>query len=204
MLTLKPVVERVRHDVWPFDLWPVAAESPGWLPLRATMTPADVGTAMWSMLFFSIAASDPASVPAEPALALRLLSDLDYLYLPGGLLLADQASGVSVEPGCCVSVDEWRDWALIAAGGIADLGHNPTPQVEHHDGTVRIWADDDLRDHLDVDRAALRELLRSAQHDLTGFLTAVRSWATAISPSDADGLTAALDARLQIGSPLFS
>ncbi|MFC4021108.1 hypothetical protein ACFOW4_24640 [Micromonospora sp. GCM10011542] len=209
MLTLTPVVSRVGPDVLPFDLWPVAAGDLGWLRLHGAMQPAEVGVAVWSLLFHSAPVGDDLAVPNTPAAALRLLSEFDTLYAPGGLLLMDRTTGVLVEPGCCCDLFEWRDWLGTLHGLSVDLGHSPAPDVEYRGEVVRVWTEGaDVatppadRTYVDVNRAALPGLLRSAQCDLIGFLEAARNWANRIVPEHADQFVAALDAGLQISEPL--
>ncbi|MEU5721508.1 hypothetical protein ABZ783_06770 [Micromonospora sp. NPDC047738] len=193
----------------PFGLWPVTADDAGWLRLHGAMRPAEVGMAVWSLLFHSGPIGDALAVPDTPAEALRLLAGLDTVYAPGGLLLTDSTTGVLVEPGCCCDLFEWRDWLGTLNGLLVDLGHSPAPEVEYHGEVVRVWAEggDEAtppadRACVDVDRAALSDLLRSAQRDLVGFLDVTRIWANEVAPQQADQFLAALDAGLAISEPL--
>lgn len=200
---------RTDSDLVPFDLWPITACGTGWLRLHGAMEPAEVGMAVWSLLAYGSSFGDEFPVPHTPAAALRLLSEFDTLYAPGGLLLSDPTTGVTVEPGCCCDLFEWRDWLGTLQGLSVDLGHDPAPEVEYRGEVVRVWTDDgDLdgppanRGHVDIDRAALPDLLRSAQYDLLGFLRAARNWASEIAPEHADLFVAALDTGLEISAPL--
>ncbi|SNY71552.1 hypothetical protein [Paractinoplanes atraurantiacus] len=56
--------------------------------------------------------------------------------------------------------------------------------------------------HIDIPRDDLPKLLADVQHDLAGFLTALRPWALDIRADLADPLVAALDRRLQVSAPL--
>ncbi|OKI77715.1 hypothetical protein A6A27_17320 [Micromonospora sp. CB01531] len=195
-------------DVAPFDLWPVTAGDAGWLRLHGAMRATELGTAVWSLLFHSGPIGDALAVPDTPTEALRLLAGFDTLYAPGGLLLVDSA-GVLVEPGCCCDLFEWRDWLGTLRGLSVDLGHSPAPEVEYHGDVVRVWAEggDEAtppadRACVDVDRATLPDLLRSAQRDLVGFLDVTRAWANEVAPQQADQVVAALDAGLAISEPL--
>lgn len=92
---------------------------------------------------------------------------------------------------------------------LVDLGHDPNPEVEFRGAVVRVWNEDGGtspppagRTHVDVDRADLPGLLRSAQSDLVGFLEAARRWADTTAPEHAGQFVAALDEGLRITEPL--
>ncbi|MEU2613935.1 hypothetical protein ABZ570_20465 [Micromonospora sp. NPDC007271] len=231
MPTLEPVASPVAVDVVPFDLWPVASPDPAWLRLHGQMTPAEVGMAVWAILFGSRPV-DEVPVRETPAAALSLLSDLDHLYLPGGFLVVDQTTGVTVEPGCCCDIGDWREWLHTLDGRGVFLGDYPSPEFEFLGDVVRVWTDDgsitrqpprrgvldvlrlrrrpepqpaqpeDSRQYVDLDRSALPDLLRAAQHDLIGFLTVLRAWVDEVAPEQADRFVAAVDKGLEITAPL--
>jgi len=132
------------------------------------------------------------------------LSEADSLYGAGGLLLADSGTGVTVEPGCCCDLFEWRDWLNAMDRRPIDRGHDPAHQVEYLGETVRFSTDsDDFRSsYIDVDQATLLALLRSARDDLVGFLAAADSWARDVAPAEASRFVAALDTGLQVSALL--
>jgi hypothetical protein len=149
------------------------------------------------------------AVPDTPAAALHQLAELDTLHAPGGLLLQDPVTGVVVQPGCCCDLFEWRDWLGMLHGALVDLGQSPAPEVEYRGEVVRVWTEGgDLprppanRTSVDLDRAVLPDLLRWAQRDLFGFLSAARDWANATASQHAGRFVAALDASLKISEPL--
>ncbi|MFC4148587.1 hypothetical protein ACFO0M_20220 [Micromonospora mangrovi] len=209
MPILEPVVSRVAADIVAFDLWPVTTSDTGWLSLHGGMTSAEIGMAVWSLLFHSPPTRDDLIVPETPEAAFRLLAGFDTLYAPGGLLLSDPMTGVVIEPGCCCDLFEWRDWLGALRGEPIDLGHSPGPEVEYRGQVLRVWTDggdgappSPDRKYVDVDRAALPELLQTAQRDLIDLLRVAQGWANEIAPGQGAGLAAALDAGLQISEPL--
>lgn len=209
--TLQPVIGRVAAHVMPFDLWPVAQPDTGWLRLHEAVTSAEVGMAVWSLLFHTAPIGDDIPVPPTPVEAVRLLVEADTLYGAGGLLLTDTTTRVAVEPGCCCDLFEWRDWLAVLDRRPIDLGHNPSPEVEYRGDLVRVWTDsgDDgnppaSRAYVDLDSTSVPALLRSAQRDLAGFLAAADTWANSIAPTHASRFITALDAGLQISAPLPS
>lgn len=202
------MISRVAAYIVPFELWPVAQPNSGWLRLHSAMTSAEVGTAVWSLLFHTGPIGDDIPVPGTPAEAFRMLSEADTLYGAGGLLLTDTTTAVTAEPGCCCDLFEWRDWLKALHRQPIDLGHSPAPQVDYGD-TVRVWTESEYdttspanRTYIDIDQAALPALLRSAQQDLAGFLDAAETWANAIAPGHASRFITALDTGLQISAPL--
>jgi hypothetical protein len=216
VLSLVPVVERVAPDRGPFALWPVAPRDHAadrWLPVSGSMTPQEVGTAVYGFLAHSHLGQQGPMPPTAPA-ALAALIGLDTFYSPGGLLLRDGTwSGGA--PGCCCDLFEWRDWLGALAGVPVDLGHGPAPWIEYDGDLIRVWSasagdrtGDDagpaerIEPHFDIHRDALPELLYGVQRDLLGFLDVVRAWAERIDPGRADALVAAFDIGLTISEPL--
>jgi hypothetical protein len=134
----------------------------------------------------------------------------DEDFAPGGLRVGDD--DVVIDPGCCVGLDEWRDWLRVLDGEVIDLGHDPDALVEHRGPVVRVWKSggrlpsgsvlDPDESHIDISRAALPQLLGAVRQDLLGFLSALHPWAQGIRTDLADPLTAAVDRRLQISAPL--
>ncbi|WP_371494756.1 hypothetical protein OG871_06085 [Kitasatospora sp. NBC_00374] len=212
MPRLIPVIARVAPEYARCAAWPTAAQGDPWLPLHGSMTPEEVGAAVYSVVFHGVSgAMDQADLPRTPAAALELLDGFEEFYAPGGLLVHDPGRGVLVEPGCCCDLFEWRDWLAALDGGPVDLGHDPGPWIEYPGGgAARVWAwgaeDSAGRPtpvpHVDLSRDALPGLLCDAQRDLAGFLPRLRAWALTLVPDRADHVVAAFDRGLAIGEPL--
>lgn len=206
MITLTPVLQRWSVDC-PF--WPVE-KTDFYVAVPGRPTSQQVGTVVWTLIARGVSADDLSIAATDPAEAIE-----DYLtcgegdFAPGGLRVGD--GNVVVDPGCCVGLDEWRDWLGVTGGAVIDLGHDPDPLIEHRGPVVRVWQDagqlpsgpafDPDEPHIDIPRHTLPDLLDAVQQDLAGFLTALHPWARGISAGLADALTAALDRRLQISAP---
>jgi hypothetical protein len=207
MIALTPVLERWSADC-PF--WP--AEPTGWyLPVPRRPTLPQVGTVAWTLIGRSVTADDLSigATDAAEAIETYLTCD-DGDFAPGGLRVGD--GDVVIDPGCCVGLDEWRDWLRVIGGEVIDLGHDPDPLIEHRGPVVRVWKDGDRlasrpapgpdEPHIDIPRHTLPSLLSAVQQDLAGFLTFLHSWARDIRVDLADPLAAAVDRRLRISEPL--
>lgn len=198
MPTLTPVL---THVAWPTHPWPVTDQDKGWLRVHPAMTPDEVGMALYSLACHTHVGDDK---PTTVAAALDVLTSNEDLYAPGGLLL--EAPGVTVEPGCCCDLFEWRDWLHALDGLPVDLGHEPAaPLVEYAGDVVRVWANEDspAQGHVDLRRDQLYDLLRPVQRALLGFLDAVQGWAHALMPERAAELVNAVDRGLSISAPLL-
>jgi hypothetical protein len=144
-----------------------------WLALHAGCTDEQVG------LFVAVLANSIGDSP--PSSLSRAIDDLltqELLVVAGGLQLSDTESGVSVDPGCCAGLEDWRDWTeVLAGGGSPWLGHSPDPEIEVVGDLLRVWQDrghDGV--HLDLAKASLPALMKDVYADLVGFLAAVADW----------------------------
>ena len=206
MITLTPVLE--RWSDCPF--WPV--DQPDFfvsVPRRPTSL--QVATVVWTLIGRGLTADDLSVSATEPAAAIEeYLTSEDGDFAPGGLRVA--AGDVVIDPGCCVGLDEWRDWLRVPGGAVIDLGHDPDVLVEHRGPVVRVWKDKSRLlpgeepgpgdEHIDVPREALPGLLGAVRDDLAGFLAALRPWAQGVVGELADPLVTAVDRRLRISAPL--
>ena len=207
MITLTPVLERWYADC-PF--WP--AESADFhfaVPRRPASH--QVGAVVWALIGRSVTADDLAITATDAAEAVdRYLAHDDEDFAPGGLRVGDDDD--VIDPGCCIGLDEWRDWLHVIDGEAIYLGHDPDILVEHRGPMVRVGTSgghlaagstpDPARRHVDLPRHALPQLLGAVQQDLAGFLTALHPWARSVRADLADPLVAAVDRRLQISAPL--
>lgn len=138
----------------------------------------------------------------------RRLLDQDTLIAPGGLELHDLSTGVTVAPGCCSGLEDWRAWSKALSGDDVWLGHDPAPSIAVNGDRMRVWQDGGLGesapegDFVDLPVALFPALLGSVQHDLVGLLGRVGEWADGGTPSLAGELVRKLDEALSISEPL--
>ncbi|GAA4595732.1 hypothetical protein BJY16_001775 [Actinoplanes octamycinicus] len=207
MITLMPVLERWSADC-PF--WP-AEQTDFYFAVPRMPTSQQVGAVVWTLIGRSVTADDLSITATDAVEAIEeYLTCDDGDFAPGGLRVGDD--NVVIDPGCCVGLDEWRDWLRVIGGEVIDLGHDPDPLIEHRGPVVRVWKDGGQlpagsvlgpdKPHIDIPRHNLPDLLGAVQQDLAGFLTALHPWAQGIRSDLADALAAAMDRRLQISEPL--
>ncbi|NMO56964.1 hypothetical protein HH310_38040 [Actinoplanes sp. TBRC 11911] len=207
MITMTPVLERWFAGC-PF--WP-AEQTDFYLAVPRMPTSQQVGTVVWTLIAHSVTAEDRSITARDAAEAIeKYLTCDDEDFAAGGLRLGDD--GFVIDPGCCVGLDEWRDWRLVIGGEVIYLGHDPDPLVEHRGPVVRVWmtggqhssgtALNPDEPHIDIPRHVLPALLGAVQQDLAGFLTALHPWVQGIRADLADPLVAAVDRRLRISAPL--
>ncbi|WP_141976361.1 hypothetical protein [Saccharothrix saharensis] len=202
MTTMVPVLELpVAHcPFWPAEL------GVRYLVVPRAPSAGQVGAAAWALVAWA-ATDDRGTVVATnaaEAVELCLASGEQGEFAAGGLRVG--TGDLVLDPGCCFGLDEWRAWVDIAAGGTADLGHDPGLLVEHLGEVVRLTEVDDDDEPagrvVELPRAELRELLHEVRSDLLGFLDALGEWARRTVPAQADRFVAAVDRRLAI-SPAF-
>lgn len=204
---MTPVLDRWSADC-PF--WPVEQTAFTFAVPRAP-TSQQVGAVVWTLIGRSVTAADLSITATGAAEALeKYLACDDDDFAPGGLRVSED--DVVIHPGCCVGLDEWRDWLRVIEGEAIDLGHDPDPLIEHRGPLLRVWKDggqlpsgtgiDPDEPHIDIPRDSLPNLLTEVQQDLAGFLTALHPWAQTIRTDLATPLAVAIDRRLQITAPL--
>ncbi|WP_436532791.1 hypothetical protein [Actinoplanes sp. HUAS TT8] len=207
MITLRPVLERWSADCpfWSAEL------TDFYITVPRVPTSQQVGAVVWALIGRSVTADDLSITEPDAAEAIqKYLASDDEDFAPGGLQVGSEV--VVIDPGCCVGLDEWRDWLRVIDGEVIDLGHDPDPLIEHRGAAVRVWKNSgqlhsgSVRDpgepHIDISRFALPKLLNEVQQDLAGFLNALHAWVLGIHADLADPLAAAVDRRLQINAPL--
>ncbi|MFC7481952.1 hypothetical protein ACFQX7_20585 [Luedemannella flava] len=203
---MTPVVER-----WSFDcpFW-VVEQDEFYVPVPRMPTPGQSGAVLWALIGPAATGDDGAVTATEPAAAVEAYLALDDAFVAGGLRMTK--GECVIDPGCCADLGEWRDWQRVVAGYEIDLGHSPTPFVEHRGPTVRVWSDgghapaegpfDPATPYIDIARADLPVLLHAVQQDLMGFHAAIRPWVEDLVGPLAQPLLAAVDQRLLISAPL--
>ncbi|MEV5581209.1 hypothetical protein AB0L39_21930 [Streptomyces parvus] len=203
MIVLQPVLE--VHAPADFALWPVAEGKPfTHMVLDGRLTSAEIGTALMLIAGCNDIDPDPAAGddrpprPADPlASFLHGLLTFDGLFAAGGLRVEDTSTGVTLLPGCCSGLEDWRGmYAAIDGTGSAYLGHDPDPVVELADSgdSVRLVVDIERSDSpvIEVSAVELRRLLDGVGRDLAGFLALAAGWARRNLPDHAEPVIDAL------------
>lgn len=206
MLTLEPVIEVSAAEG--FAGWPVSVPAGSrLLPLTGGLTAREVGTFMAALA--PRRQEGNARKPRQAAALLRKIITVDCLIVAGGLLVTDTATGLSIAPGCCCGLEDWRGWSGILSGGAPWLGHDPAPWIEHADGLVRLWPDGGMSGvRPPADQAIIIEpqdlpgLLDGVHRDLIGLLDPVEDWARDIAPALAGELVGKLDDSFHITRPI--
>lgn len=214
VIVLQPVLE--TYAPAGFDLWPVAdAEPYGFLPLNGALEPAQVGTAVMRIAACNDIDPEHDDRPPRPGdplgSFLHGLLTMAPLFASGGLRVTDTVSGVTLVPGCCNGLEDWREWfdvvdgagAGAGAGGQGWFGHDPTPMYERVGDTVRLTVDAEQDDSpvIELPVPELRRLLAGAERDLAGFLRLAAGWVTVHLPGHAAPVTTALARALDMPMP---
>jgi hypothetical protein len=210
VIVIEPVIE--TFGAREFTGWPVSApaDSP-YLVLSGDLTPGDVGTAMAVIVSCNgdILGKDGYEVPKGPgpAWAIQRLMLAECLVAPGGLRVRDTGWGLTVNPGCCFGLENWRDWNEIADGQSPWLGHDPDPWAEHLGSKIRIWpgkvrageAIPAAGPPVDIPAGDFLGLIAGAHQKLQDFLDLLEPWALPLAGQAATGLAPAFAAHFRIG-----
>ncbi|WP_369252002.1 hypothetical protein [Streptomyces sp. R41] len=195
------------YEAADFTLWPTAAPpADRLLVLSGDLSPLEVGTAMAVLAGYNKTQRkrhDPG--PANGLAMLRRLVSVESVVAPGGLRLRDAATGVTVSPGCCFGLENWRDWLGLLEGETPWLGHDPAPGVEHSGALVRLWPDAERPADLPIEMplSELPVLLDSVRSALAGFLGLVERWTARNFPAAlAAQVVAKLDDDLAVSASL--
>ncbi|MFS8096601.1 hypothetical protein LFM09_05620 [Lentzea alba] len=174
-----------------------AVVSPSWdvhVPLSGRMSREDVFAALAAIAEYGKDEDySPEMLPA--------VLEEELIIMAGGLRVRDTVTGVEIEHGCCMGLEDWRAWQELLDGRAPWLGHSSEPGVEFADGVVRLWQDGARRDGpaCEIRTADLPGLLEGVRQDLIGFLDLVRKWA----PNGlGERLAARFDEDFQISAPL--
>lgn len=196
MVIVDAVLE--TYDADGFTAWPVAEPSSDHLlALSGLLSPAEIGTAMAVILSYNGIPVTHAAKLTDAHLE-QHLAEAEGLIAPGGLRFRDITTGVSIAPGCCFGLENWRDWWDMTQGQVPWLGHHPTPHITHLGHVIQLRQHDGESSSINITRDELANLLTTAQQHLTGFLNLARQWASATTPALADRLISALDRYLLI------
>ncbi|WP_187280923.1 hypothetical protein [Nonomuraea sp. C10] len=108
MVIVEVVLE--TDDAVDFTAWPIAEPlSDCLLALSERMSLADVGTAMAVIFSYNNIPVTHAGDLTEMHLQGHL-AEAEGLSAPGGLRFRDTTTNVTVSPGCCFGLENWRDW----------------------------------------------------------------------------------------------
>lgn len=115
VLNVHAVLE--TSDTTDFPLWPVA-DLPPWrfMALSGRMSPLEVGTALATLADYNSRAGDDDRPVTDAGEAIRRLLRVDRVVAPGGLRVHDTRTDVTVTPGCCCGLEDWRAWLDVADG----------------------------------------------------------------------------------------
>ncbi|WP_328374676.1 hypothetical protein OHB13_00400 [Streptomyces sp. NBC_00440] len=207
MLIVNAVLE--TPDTVDFSFWPVVDLPPyQFMALSGSMSPLEVGTALAMLAGYNWLANGDDRPLTDAGEAIRHLLETDKVIAPGGLRIHDTRTTVTVRPGCCCGLEDWREWLDVANGETLWLGHNPSPRLEHADKVVRLWPDGaDAQENpsglpIEIMMGDLPGILQTVQEGLQGFLYLTKQWATCHVPTLAEDLAARLDEDLAISAPL--
>ncbi|TXS74329.1 hypothetical protein EAO69_14365 [Streptomyces sp. me109] len=207
MLIVDAVLE--TPDTVGFSLWPVADLPPyQFMTLSGSMSPLEVGSAMAMLAGYNSWTSDDDRPVRDAGEAIRRMLSTDKVVAPGGLRLHDTRTNVTVPPGCCCGLEDWREWLDVANGGTPWLGHGPSPRLEHDDRVVRLWPDGaDAQEtpsgqSIEIVVDDLPGILQTVYEELQGFLSVTKEWAHRQVPALTEDLAARLDEGLAISAPL--
>ncbi|MFH8869912.1 hypothetical protein [Streptomyces griseus] len=137
MIVMQSVLETRAPDG--FSLWPVAeGASSRFTALSGNLGPAEIGTVLMLIAGCNDIDPDPGAGddrpprPADPlASFLHGLLTSEDPFVSGGLRVVDGATGVTLLPGCCHGLEDWRGMYAVLDGAVSPfLGHDPDPVVE--------------------------------------------------------------------------
>lgn len=208
VILLEPVVE-IGYGLAELPALPLmGTREPGsWMAVDRDSTLADAG--LFVAMLAEHAGADRRTGVAE---AVARVVAAESLILPGGLRASDTVTGKSVVPGCCVGLEDWREWVDLLNHVSPWMGHDPGPWVEFHTSRLRLWQDSHnppRRGHrnipirIDIPEDELPRLLVGVQQALNDFLIVVQLWAAEAGvASSANALVAAIDQHFTVSAPL--
>ncbi|GAA3183151.1 MULTISPECIES: hypothetical protein [Streptomyces] len=207
MLIVNAVLE--TPDTVGFSFWPVADLPPyQFMALSNGMSPLEVGSALAVLADYNSRTGDDDRPSLDAGEAIRRLLATDKVIAPGGLRVHDTRTNLTVQPGCCCGLEDWREWLGVADGETLWLGHDPSPRLEHADEVVQLWPDSvgaqetPSGQPIEIVVGDLPGILHTVQEGLQGFLSLAKQWATRHVPNLAENLVARIDEDLAISAPL--
>ncbi|MEU9117203.1 hypothetical protein AB0D04_36985 [Streptomyces sp. NPDC048483] len=198
-------------DTADFSFWPVADLPPyRLLTLSRRMSLPEVGSALATLADYNSRTSGDDRPVTDAGEQIRRLLEAEKVIAPGGLLIHHTGIDVTVSPGCCCGLEDWREWLDVLTGETPWLGHDPSPRIEHADTVIRLWPDGGDAAQapsarpLEIPVGDLAGILQSVRDDMQGFLSLTEQWAAGHVPSLAMDLVTRLDEDLAISAPLPS
>jgi hypothetical protein len=194
MLEVHAVV--VADYVEPFRHWPVDRYQ-GSTSLSGRLSPAEVGSAMAAI----VKHCDTDESAPDAAALLRSLVRSEKVIAWGGLRVRDTDTGITVAPGCCCGLEDWRDWLQLVRRERPWLGHDPEPKIVFGDGVAWLWPTGGFDDAVPSGPAVVIRLdelparLEVVRQELMDFLALVRRQFGA-------EVAEVLDDQFTIGAPL--
>ena len=129
------------------------------------------------------------------------------MIAPGGLRVRDTA-GLTVTPGCCCGLEDWREWNQLVPGQPLWLGHSPAPWAEHLGHAIRVWPDGGETAvppagayPIEIPASDLPGLTATAHRQLQDFPDLVQPRAIPLAGTTADSLSPALAAHFHVTWP---
>nr|WP_168504043.1 hypothetical protein [Streptomyces sp. S1D4-11]QIY92947.1 hypothetical protein HEP87_00035 [Streptomyces sp. S1D4-11] len=207
MLIVNAVLE--TPDTVDFSFWPVADLPPyQFMALSGSMSPLEVGSALAMLAHYNSRTCGDDRPLMDASEPIRRLLETNKVIAPGGLRVHDTRTNVTVKPGCCCGLEDWREWLDVADGETLWLGHDPSPRLEHADEVVQLWPhggdaqETPSGQPIEIVVGDLPGILHTVQEGLQGFLSLTRQWAARHVPTLAADLAARLDEDLAISPPL--
>ncbi|MET8403762.1 hypothetical protein [Streptomyces sp900116325] len=171
----------------------------------------EIGAALAALAEYNSQASDDDSPVTDAGEQIRRLLEAEKVIAPGGLRIRRTDNDVTVSPGCCCGLEDWREWLDVLTGETPWLGHDPSPRIEHADKLIRLWADGGEEATkapsarpIEIPVDDLVGILNSVRDAMRGFLSLTKQWAACHVPSLAVDLATKLDEDLAISAPLPS
>lgn len=133
----------------------------------------------------------------DPRAVVDRILDAEDLSVQGGVRLVDDATGTVLDPGCCVQVYDWADWADLLRGEPVVVGHDPELVVDVRGDTCVAWSVEggDTPDgppphvpRIAFPTTAVPEHISVMRRSLTATTDRVGEWASALVPGQADDL----------------
>ncbi len=131
---------------------------------------------------------EQAKIPVtrDAAVVLAALPTARARSLGGGVTWIRDTELVA-GPGCCATLDAWREWQTFLQDGQFFGGHDPWVQLQRVGPRIRV-----LPGHrgssFDLDERVYCDLLRRVELDLEGFVARLGDWARRRAPSVAEAL----------------
>jgi hypothetical protein len=192
MVQLHPFVE-LYLDQPEGAAWPtLSVDAPAHVRLHGDMSALEIGSVVATLVRYNNS-EQHATGMASPE-RLRTVLTGERIILPGGVMAHDDASGITITSGCCCGLEEWRVWVdFLDHGDSPWLGHDPSPYLVRHDDAIDICVmhgEPESEVRLSMSRSDYVRQLGMVEQQLSGAVTALRTWADTYVPDDSTALVA--------------